>query len=496
MGFDGPGSSDNSVPFAVDTANPFTPKFVPLNGVNIYDPTAYSLGFGFTENNSIFERDVVGDISLNKQYSIGSHYSSFEVGFKGWDAQKTQRYNREFYNSAGGQHMDEFLSNFTDKNYYFGKYNYGPVTQFSKVLAAVQSGGTSPDVQNNLQNSFNIGERIWAGYAMNTISFGKLRLQAGIRVESTQDTLLANKLDLTTDPLTVTPIRQNNSYINLFPSVQAQYRVGSDTILRGSYGMGIARPNFGDIAPYFIDDPTSVPEFSQGNPNLKPTHAQNFDLLAEHYLKPLGIIQGGFFYKALTDPIYTVTLPYSAGPSGSTVGTLINGPSAHIAGIEMAWQQRLSFLPKPLNGMGVRANYSYTTSQATFPNAPGERTDHPTLVRTAPNNWNLDVTYDKKGISARMGLTHNDAYIWSYGGGNAKDPTGDTYLYPHTQVDAQVSYWIPRGRGLQAVVSMLNLNNEVFGFYNGAERYPIQREYYSRTISVGLRWTPFAKEPQ
>jgi hypothetical protein len=42
---------------------------------------------------------------------------------------------------------------------------------------------------------------------------------------------------------------------------------------------------------------------------------------------------------------------------------------------------------------------------------------------------------------------------------------------------------------LQAVVSGLNLNNEVFGFYNGAERYPIQREYYSRTISAGLRWT-------
>jgi len=106
------------------------------------------------------------------------------------------------------------------------------------------------------------------------------------------------------------------------------------------------------------------------------------------------------------------------------------------------------------------------------------------------------VTYDKKGLSARMGLTHNDAYIWSYGSSNAKDPTGDTYLYPHTQVDAQVSYWIPRGHGLQAIVSLLNLNNEVFGFYLGSERYPIQREYYSRTVSVGLRWTPFGRESQ
>lgn len=154
----------------------------------------------------------------------------------------------------------------------------------------------------------------------------------------------------------------------------------------------------------------------------------------------------------------------------------------------MSWQQQLSFLPGALKGTGVRANYSYTGSRANFPAGFG-RTDHPTLLRTAPNNWNFDVTYDRKAISVRMGLTHNDANIWSYGGSNAKDPSGDTYLYPHTQVDTQVSYWIPRGHGLQAIVSMLNLNNEVFGFYNGAEQFPIQREYYNRTYSFGLRWT-------
>jgi TonB-dependent receptor len=491
MGFSGP----SNIPFGIDTKDPFVPKFQVLNGMNIYDLSQYALGFGFTENNSIFERDVVGDISLNKQYSVGSHSSSFEVGFKGWDAGKTQRYDREFYNGANGQQASNFLSNFRDNHYYLGDYTYGPVTDFKKILAAVQAAGTSPSTQYNLQNAFNIGERIWAGYAMNTISFGKLRLQAGVRIESTHDSLLANDINTTTDPITVTPLHRNNSYINVFPSVQAQYRIGSDTILRGSYGMGIARPNFGDIAPYFIDDPTSVPRFSQGNPNLKPTHAQNFDVLLEHYLKPLGIIQAGFFYKALTDPIYSVVLPSpTATDPTATEATLTNGPSAHISGIEAAWQQRLSFLPGALNGMGVQANYSYTTSHASFPNALGERTDHPSLVRTAPNNWNFDVTYDKKGLSARMGLTHNDGYIWFYSGAASKLPGGDTYLFPHTQVDAQVSYWIPRGRGLQAIVSMLNLNNEVFGFYTGSERFPIQREYYSRTISVGLRWTLFPPE--
>ena len=59
-----------------------------------------------------------------------------------------------------------------------------------------------------------------------------------------------------------------------------------------------------------------------------------------------------------------------------------------------------------------------------------------------------------------MGLTHNDANIWSYAFqdgaiGGKRGLAGDTYLYPHTQLDAQVSYWIPRGHGVQALVSLL-----------------------------------------
>lgn len=496
-GFDGPGTSDNSVAFGVDTRNPFTPKFPALNGVNIYDPNAYALTSADTEKDGIFERNVVGDISLSHQYSAGGHFSTFEVGFKGWDARKTSVVDRENFNNINGQLMSNFLRSYRDNNYYFDQYAFGPTVQFSKIEAALAPGGTSFSTLDNYPNDWDLSERIWAGYAMNTINFRNFRLQAGVRIESTRDDLHA--LILNFDPATGNfvpppqPLATSNSYINAFPSVQAQYRFGNDTVLRAAYGMGIARPNFGDVAPFQSYDPNAnqtVP-VSAGNPKLKPTHAQDFDVLVEHYFNPHGLIQGGFFYKALSDPIYeSVISVVQVGPyTGLNQSAPANGPNAHLAGLEMSWQQGLKFLPGPLNGMGVRANYSYVTSRATFPVSLA-RTDHPTLVRTAPNNWNFDVTYDKKGVSARMGLTHNDAYIWSYSSNNATTgPTGDTYLYPHTQVDAQVSYWIPRGHGLEAVVSGLNLNNEVFGFYNGAERYPIQREYYGRTISAGLRWT-------
>jgi hypothetical protein len=122
---------------------------------------------------------------------------------------------------------------------------------------------------------------------------------------------------------------------------------------------------------------------------------------------------------------------------------------------------------------------------------PG-RTDNPPLVRQAPNNWNVDATYDHRALSARIGVSHNDANIYFYNFQPGADlgltgPNGDVYLYAHTQVDAQASVAV--ARQLQLVLALLNLNNEVFGFYQGSPQYPIQREFYNRTVSVGIRLT-------
>jgi TonB-dependent receptor len=340
---------------------------------------------------------------------------------------------------------------------------------------------------------------------MNTITVGHFRVQAGLRIEGTQGSFLGFMPNF--DPntgrfLSDTPRRGENTYTDFLPSVQVQYSFNGDTKIRAVYGRGIARPNFSDLPPFALTDLfRHPPQVTVGNPNLKPTHANDFDLLFEHYLKSVGLIEAGWFYKALTDPIFLIqtTLPLT-DPNfpGFRQRQPVNGPSAHIQGVEFAWQQHLTFLPGLLSGAGVAANYSYTTSKASFPIDPNTgtvtRSDSPPLLRQAPNNWNFDVTYDKGPLSARMGLTHNDRSIFAYNFIEGQDlglkgPNGDVYYYPHTQVDAQVNYRLPHAHGIHAVVSMLNLTNEVFGFYQGSEQFPIQREYYSRTISAGLRWT-------
>src|SRR5713101_3586971 len=134
-------------------------------------------------------------------------------------------------------------------------------------------------------------------------------------------------------------------------------------------------------------------------------------------------------------------------------------------------------------------NYTYTNSRATFDPTLG-RTGTARLQRTTPNEFNLNVTYDKGPISLRGAVTYNSATIWAYqytdgADGGPTGPNGDTYLYAHTQIDAQGSYALPKG--IHVIVSALNLNNQVFGFYNGDPRWNIQREFYGRTIFLGFR---------
>jgi TonB-dependent receptor len=527
-------SGPSNVQFAIDTSDPFTPKFNQVAGDNMFDPANYALGgshfhffrtLSMSTQNHTFERDLTGSISVARQYTVGSHFGTFEVGFKVRNAHKSQDFveptfdtNPTFTSLAP---LSSLAGSATNSNYYFGNYKLLPFSNFDKVLSYFNANRglftENTDFEHLLadSNNYHTAEGVLAGYVQNTITLGRFRILGGLRIEGTQDSFVGTiatfkKIPTSFDAVFVSdaPFPGEQTYTNFLPSVQVQYNINSSTNIRAAYGRGIARPNFTDLPPFALIDPTRRPaRITVGNPNLKPTHANDYDLLFEHYLKTVGLIEGGWFYKDLSDPIF---LAQTAVPGGFLQFQQTNGPSAHIQGVEFAWQQHLTFLPGLLNGMGVAANYSYTTSQASFPVVPVDpnpanpnlpRTDHPPLVRQAPNNWNFDATYDKGPISARMGLSHNDRSIFSYfflprkdgTDGGLKGASGDVYYYPHTQVDAQVSYRLPRARGVHLIVSMLNLTNEVFGFYQGSEQFPIQREYYSRTISAGFVWTPFSE---
>ena len=507
-------SGPSNVAFNVDTTDPFRPRYSVTNGVPIFRPQDYMLTQTEFINAHTAQLSLQGAGSWARRYTAGSHLGTFEVGFKVINSDKTNFTNNPYYDApaALGLNLNQSLGTFTNPNYYDRSYQLGPMSDYDKIMSLVTSNfssftfNTQKTHLRNDANDYDGTERILAGYLMNAINIGKSRLQVGVRFEGTDESYTANKLNLHTDSNgntiwdSTVPSAGGGSYTNVMPSVQWQYLLTNNTNLRAMYGMGISRPNFADLVPSVQFNPNnSPPSVVLGNPALKPTRANNFDLLLEHFFQPLGILQAGFFYKELTNPIYNTTQSPKSGPyAGFQVQQSINGPRSHINGFEAAWEQRLSFLPGPMRGLGVAANYSYTSSQVTFPDGfNGGRTDHPALLRQAPNTWNVDATYDKARFSMRFGVSHNDANIYAYNyspSGNDADPiiglagpNGDIYLYAHTQVDIQGSYRMYKG--LQLVVSGLNLTNEVFGFYQGSPIYPIQREFYKPSVIVGMRWS-------
>jgi TonB-dependent receptor len=521
--FNGPAPSfDNSgnivtpgVDLGLNNSNPRRPQFPVLDGTNVFNPTAYSIGEVLEPQLYMNQLNFQGAATAARRYTLGSHLGTFEMGFKVRDGHKVYNVvNNYWENGNSNLTLDQFTGTFTDPNYYNKSYQLGPLSTYDKLNSVFVSNlGTSFTYNFNKTrlrsdpSDYDAHERIYAGYLMNAINFGKFRVQTGVRFEDTVTSNTANIVNLNAGSyVSTTPVNGGTDYLNVLPSVQVQYLLIPNTNIRATYGMGIARPNISDTVPFEQSDPNASPKnVVLGNPALKATRANNYDLLVEHYFQPLGILQAGFFYKDLSNPIYNTTQAITSGLfAGYQLNQTINGPNAHITGFEAAWEQRLSRLPGLLSGFGVSANYSYTSSQVTFPvGFSGGRIDHPSLLRQAPNTWNLGFTYDKARFSMRFGVSHNDANIYAYNYAvtdptkvndpilGLKGPTGDLYLYAHTQFDVQGSYRL--GKGFRLIVSGLNLSNEVFGFYQGSTIYPTQREYYHPTVSAGVRWSSTAE---
>jgi TonB-dependent receptor len=542
-------NGNSNADLALNLSDPLRPKFAAQDGSNLYDPTQYTVS-GTSFNSYIATTlNFQGAAAYARRYSVHGHLSTFQMGIK---VRNSHAYQHEFdqnYKVPSGGTGSFALSNVigadTNPTYYDGYFGiggqgYGPQSDYNKILQSVATDLAGPktlvlDQLGSIQKSqsafFDSNERIYAGFIQDAITVGKFRFQAGVRFDGTNEEFTTHHIDAnqaisvsaTQPTLTASPcvsgqaaflcsFTQTGSYFNVLPSAEVQYQIQPDTDLRVVYSRGLARPNIQDLVPAEVIDPNASPrQVTLGNASLIPTKSNNYDVLAEHFFQPLGILQAGFYYKQLYDPIYPTAAPIVVDGLNYKLVQSVNGPHAYVYGFEAAWEQRFSFLPGLLSGLGVAANYGRTASQVTFPGTfspatvGGEgRIDHPNLQREAPNTWNLGFTYDRDRFSMRFGASHNDTSIFQYNYSHTSaaidadpllgihGPTGDVYLYAHTQFDIQGSYRIYKN--LSFFAYGLNLSNEVFGFYQGSPQYPIQREFYKPTVAFGMRWSSAAEQ--
>jgi len=267
--------------------------------------------------------------------------------------------------------------------------------------------------------------------------------------------------------------------------VHFKYQIGRMTNTRVAFTRTIARPNYFDLVPFLSVDPDGE-ELRQGNPELNTTTSNNLDLMAEHYFVGVGVVSGGFFYKWMDNIIFelrgSIDSPGSPYDGWDFRGP-VNGGKAELYGLEINWQQQLTFLPGVLSGFGIYANYTKIWAKSDL--IPESREDVDALPGQASDVGNVALSYEWGPFSSRISLMYQDKFLIEVAG----DPTGDADQWQdsHLQLDISASYKIiPE---LDIFAEFINLSNTPKVEYVGISDRPILQEYYSWWMRGGLRFS-------
>ena len=289
-------------------------------------------------------------------------------------------------------------------------------------------------------------------------------------------------------------ITDKTSYWNYLPSANLTLHPSDNMNVRLGVAKVMSRPEYEALAPRntvtFIDptdplrDPTANPTASGGNTRLKPLTAWTFDATVEYYTPNKGAIYASAFYKkvknfVLNQPQLGVTLPGFGAQRFDTVQP-VNFSDGRVLGFEVGLDQPLTFLPAPLDGFGIQANYTYVdssfdkTTEALSFGFPG----------ASKHNFNAVGYYEKSGFAARVAYVYRSDYFVNLGGGGDRS-SEPQFTKGSDQLNASISYKItPNIEVSFAGVNLTRSNRRDFVVNPGFFRSFIER---SRLISFGVR---------
>lgn len=464
------------------SATSIDPNNIQANPLN-EDINAYTLDELTNERSFTSDRNYMGALNVKSRLPIG--WLKFGAKYR-YETKETNApadilsWPGTYYLSDAVDpnfHPDAFLSQYSNPGWQFSSPSWG------RSLAA------SPDITRAIDHSadgdnYDATEKVTAGYAMlNISSESRVSVIPGFRYEYTKTEYTGNDVQFNEDGdwISTTPIKQGHNYGDVMPGINFVYRFPQNTNLRFALTRSIARPNFSDLPPKYIID-YSGPTIDKGNPDLKPTRATNFDLMAEHYFKSVGIASVGYFYKWITSPIYPFFSVQDMNGESFEVSQPMNGQKAHVQGLEAAFQRQFNFLPSFLNGFGLYTNYTYISSEALFP--PSEidgATRTASLPGQAEHVGNFALSYEKYGFSGQLAMNYHGKYLSEVSDSAANDIWFDN----HFQIDLSLSQRITKN--VRTFANFVNLNGEPLRSYQGENDRPTQREYYSWWGTFGIK---------
>ncbi|MFD2160870.1 TonB-dependent receptor [Paradesertivirga mongoliensis] len=370
------------------------------------------------------------------------------------------------------------------------------------------------------ENDLNNSETVSAGYVMGVMNFKKITAIGGLRVERTStesnnaEVIVDEEESEVENALLVKNARLTNSYTNFLPSLQLKANITPNFIARAAWTNTIGRPDYSQLSATtqynyaaldeedendinFPDQTHYEGDVTLANPGLKPYYSSNFDISLERYFSKGGMIAIGGFYKRIKNPIYEIETPSKAmfyeGKyyEELTFSQDLNAGNANLLGLEVSYDQPLTFLPGVFNGLGIGANFALIESKVNLSNF--NRTDDIPMFRQANNVYNAALYYQKKGYELRLATSHRSKYLTSVA--NPADyeeelKSGisvsefDRYEAPRTTYDLSGSYSFKKHYRITAQVR--NLTNEAEQAYQGrASRYD-RHDLTGRSFFLGM----------
>jgi TonB-dependent receptor len=486
--FDGP-----TIPFTYDNlTTPNYPIFGFPGGTNINDPSLYTLGK--MKNEYDVDTDEEFSYAVNLQFPVHLVGDSDAIKI-GAEVRLRDKAASEFditYTDLPDLSLAAPGYSGPALTYYDGHYTTGPAVNLYAMRALSVSNLVAINGPSfNYDSYIAARENIFAGYAQYTTNIGHWGFLAGVRVEDT-NAKYGGYIDSTDAEgnETFNLEWRDTDYINAFPTVQVRYNFSPTMLLRATYSTGIGRPGFlQNTTAAVVDFSQSPVVITRGNPNLKPTLGQNFDLSFEDYFANGGILSLALFDKEFTNYIAEriengiTTDPLAPGQLAN-VTTFLNIPSGYARGIQADIHQKFVWLPKPLNGFGVEANLTLVDSRFLEYDATTSLTgknEYGLLPGTSKVTWNLAGFYEAYGAEVRLAAEYVSHSLFGLGGDQSLDTIQDNRL----TLDLGSSYKI--NRNWTVYFNAKNLLNTPLRYYEGEPDRPLQREFYDITLEGGVR---------
>jgi outer membrane receptor protein involved in Fe transport len=151
--------------------------------------------------------------------------------------------------------------------------------------------------------------------------------------------------------------------------------------------------------------------------------------------------------------------------------------SSYARGLEAAYQQKFSFLPKPFDGFGLEGNVSYVASSGALRTGEAGHA----LPGTSPVTMNASLFYEAFGLDLRLSSQYMAHSLYQVGGNRAQDVFEDSRF----TLDWTSSYDLCDNATIYFNVK--NITNSPLRIFMGSPNWPIQREFYDQTFESGVR---------